>query len=177
MFVRIKKIHGQKYAYKVHNSWTKYGPRQKHLGYLGKLFAPEKKADKKFEEFLHNVDYSEYINKSDSNQIIRDLIELELLNHGFEEVSNEHFKFNDVFVNLEIRKVITLTSKQNEKPACVKLNQGFLCNETMKELFHFCLEENEEINIYRLANAFVGAGLNVPKEVFIKVYEKKMMGH
>ncbi len=180
MFIRIKKVNGQRYAYKVQNTWTKYGPRQKHLGYIGKLAIPERKDSKSFEEFLHNTEYDEYLQKSGHRQIIKDLIELELLNHGFEETSNEYFRFFGVFVNLELRKVITTTLKQTEKPACVKLNHGFLCNETMKELFHFKLgekEDDEDENIYRLANAFVGAGINVPKDFFVKIYEKILMYH
>lgn len=176
MFVRIKKIYGKEYAYKVHNSWTKYGPRQKNFGYLGKVIKPKRLQDKEFEEFLHNTNYEEYLHKSDYRQIIQDLIELELLNHGFEEASNEFLKYDDVFVNLEMRKVVKMTGKQNEKPACVKLNQGFLCNDSINGLIHFKLEENEEANIYNLANAFVGAGINVPKDVFVRVYEKILKG-
>ena len=176
VFIRIKKIYGNKYAYKVHNEWTKYGPRQKNLGYLGRVCEPKKVNDKSFEEFLHNVNFYEYLHKTDHKQIINDLMEWELLNHGFEQPSNEFYQYDDVFVGLEMRKVTGITKTQTEKKACIKMNQGFLCDNTMRDLFHFKLTDSEDLNIYNLANAFVGAGINVPKDVFVKIYEKILKG-
>ncbi len=81
-FVRKKKIKGKDYAYLVENMWTKKGSRQKVKAYLGKMFVFEQVKN----PVLQDADKKE--------EILRNLVEWELLKHGFE-------KKGDKFVNGE----------------------------------------------------------------------------
>ena len=82
MFIRIKNIKNQQYAYKVRNKWTKKGTRQKTAGYLGKVFriTPQKELD--FKYFVAQ-DLEQYFMKNSSQTIIIDLFKCELIRHGF----------------------------------------------------------------------------------------------
>jgi hypothetical protein len=150
-FIRIKKIKGYEYAYLVENIWRKRkkGARQKVRQFLGRIYKPELKNDMEFSK------EEEYVKNNSFRQIVKDLIEYELLKHGV----------RDFFVDFDKGFVL-----RNNRKAALQINEGFLCNYTLKNLINFKLE-GEEAG-YGLANVFVEAGIKVPQELFVKIFEK-----
>lgn len=156
MFIRVKKIKGKEYAYLVANEWTPNGSRQRVKGYFGAVQKPEPRYEKgsclggNFEETLAG------------------LLRNELLNHGFamSECGGLLAK-EGIVVDVANRKVL------REGKACVLgLNEGFLCEHTLKELFGMKLLENHSQAGAVLANSLVAAGLKVSEEMFVKLFEQ-----
>ncbi len=154
MFIRLKKIKGKDYAYMVHNSWTEKGARQKVTGYLGKVHKPERARQKTLKEFLALESVEDYFSSKEYKEIVSGLIKLELHNHNLED---------SFFMNGTELKTIS------GKDAVVQLNQGFLCNETIKKLLEYNPEQDDG---YTLANLLTYAGLSLEKEHFILLFEK-----
>ena len=165
-FIRTKKIrkNGKEYscAYLVENRWRKRlkggkkGSRQKVKGYLGRIYEYSKVKDKDFFEHHSIEDVKGYVDKG-YNQVIRDLIEWELHKHN---VNKEDF-----LIDFDRKKV-----DRNNKKAAIMMNEGFLCEHTLRNLMNFKIE-GEEIG-YKFAKVFVEAGIDVPEELFVKVFEK-----
>jgi hypothetical protein len=164
-FVRIKKIKEKHYAYLVENKWTKKGARQKSIGYLGKLI-PIKKKKKPilFEDLLkkQNLDLS----KLSTRETILSLIQLELLNHNFKKKSEILFEKDQIQFNLN-----DLNVNNGKRSAVLHLNEGYMCNHTINNLMNFSSEGDEDKVGLDLAKAFVSAGITVPQEVFVNIFE------
>jgi len=177
MFVRIKKINGQKYGYLVKNTWTEKGPRQKVSKYLGKIAILENSessktatTEKEFEKYIGKT-LTEHLAETTAKKIIIDLIKAELSRNGFKQ-KNEMFFLDKIEISIENKKVTI-----QKTPAVVKLNDGYLCELTLNNLIEFRPKEDktdDELG-YALAKAFSDAGIRVPKQVFIAVFEKMMM--
>ncbi len=168
MFIRIKKIKGGKYAYFVRNKWTDKGPRQKSIKYLGKLFELSKKNTASFKEFVKKEDYNNYLETVDSKQLIKDVIEFNLFQHGFSK-KGEKLSSDNIILDFSSNTV-----REAKKKAVLKLNDGYLCDTTLQKSFAFKLEldkSDEELG-FQLANLFTSAGIEVPQDVFIVLYEK-----
>jgi len=151
-FIRTKKIKSYEYAYLVENVWRKRpkkGSRQKVKAFLGRVYKPELKND------LNFVKEEVYVRDNSFKQIVKDLVEFELLKHDVK----------DFFVDFDKNLVL-----RNNRKVALQINEGFLCNYTLKNLINFKLEEEEAG--YSLAKAFVEAGIKVPQELFIKIFEK-----
>lgn len=164
MFVRTKKIKRQKYAYLVQNKWVDGKVKQRVKKYLGKVFSPEKTKETPFYEH-----YSDYPRKGPP-EVIRDIVRLELINHGFAILDDKTLSKEDVIVNVAKCKVKT----KNNKNAVLVLNNSYLHNKKLKELVNFKKEEKEEEATpgTRLAKAFLEAGMNVDKEIFVQLYRE-----
>lgn len=158
-FFRIKKVKGREYAYIVENVWKGKGSRQKVKGYVGRVYRFGAKSDIGLAEFLKTAGVEDYINNNPKNKIINDLIEWELFKHG---VSRREFLID--LNNMEIQK--------NKKNIAIFINEGFMCNATLKNLLEFKPEGDEETDGYRLARAFVEAGVKIPQEIFIGLFGK-----
>ena len=158
-FFRIKKIKGKEYAYLVENEWNRKGSRQKVKGYIGRAYRFDLKSNVDFWEFLKIEDVQDYIEKNNKNKIINDLLEWELFKFG---VSKDEFSID--LSNLKIQK--------NKKGVALFINDGFMCNLTLKNLLEFKAEGDEQNDGYRLARAFVEAGIKVPQDVFVSVFGK-----
>ena len=76
MFIRLKKVQGKHYAYKVHNRRVRGKIKQKVKGYIGRAYIPEKTNEKDFFEFIKK-DTNSY-DKSLKHSV-GDLIKWELL--------------------------------------------------------------------------------------------------
>lgn len=159
MFFRIKKIKGKEYAYIVENSWKKSGSRQKVKGYVGRVYRFDLKNDVDFMQYLKIENIQNYIENSNMGKIINDLIEWELFKFG---ISKQEFLIN--FNNAVTQK--------NKKDVALMINEGFMCNLTLKNLLEFKSEGDEQIDGYRLARSFVEAGIKVPQEVFVGLFGK-----
>lgn len=158
-FFRIKKIKGKEYAYLVENEWNRKGSRQKVKGYIGRAYRFDLKSNVDFWEFLKIADVQGYIEKNNKNNIINDLLEWELFKFG---ISKDEFSID--LSNLKIQK--------NKKGVALFINEGFMCNLTLKNLLEFKAEGDEQNDGYRLARAFVEAGIKVPQDVFVSVFGK-----
>jgi hypothetical protein len=169
MFIRVKTIKNKKgesypYAYLVGNKWYKRkskgkgrGSRQKVIGYLGRVYYFSKANDVSFFDYRKIEDIEEYV-KKDRKSIIKDLVEWELFRHN---ISNE-FK-----VDFAAKKVV-----KGNKEVTLKLNEGFLNSYTLGRLLGFRFRGNEREDGVRLARAFIEAGIEVPKEVFVGIFGK-----
>lgn len=160
MFIRTKKIKGNEYAYIVENKWARKKVRQRVKKYLGRVYKFQKTQDAKF---LYNTE--EYIKKCPKLAIIKELIKIELQNHDFRQTNNIWQKDNCI-VDLNSLKI----RNTKEKPVALAFNNGFLTEFAVKKLIN--LKITDEKGSYLLAKAFVEAGLNIPKELFISYFNK-----
>lgn len=179
MFIRIKRIKGQHYAYKVRNKWTRKGTRQVILGYLGKVYKLESMKElenMEFKEFINSLfynksqynDFEAYFKQASSRELIRDLIRYELFKHGFKCSRNGiRIKSEGLEVNLS-----ELTVMDSKKPVVLGLNNDFLCGYTLRKLLNFKTNSDEEECGKELAEAFILAGIPVKPELFVEVFTK-----
>ena len=180
MFIRIKKIRKKdkvyQYAYIVENRWRKRpkrgrkGARQKVKGYLGRVYFPDKQESKDFFEHYNINDIEGYVkdNKHNRTRIVNELVKLELINHGFKEKEGILF-FNSIFFDIGNNELHSINEKNiKNKKVVLKINDGFMCNETINKLVKGSFGDETG---YEFAKAFVDAGINIPKELFVKLYE------
>ena len=66
--------------------------------------------------------------------------------------------------------------QKDEREVCIRMNNGMLCGFTLKRLFEFDGKGAEPEVGKRLARAFVEAGIDVPQEVFVGLFEKVFEG-
>ena len=159
VFFRIKKIKGREYAYVVENKWLRKGSRQKVKDYIGKAYRFNLVNNINFLEYLKIEDIREYIENNNKNKIINDLIEWEFSKFG---ISKEEFSID--LNNMKIQK--------NKKKVALLINDGFMCDFTLKNLLGFKPEGDEQNDGYKLARAFVEAGIKVPREIFVGLCQK-----
>jgi len=154
MFVRVKKIKGNPYAYLVENEWTPWGSRQRVTKYLGKTITLTR--------------YSEGITELPKglHSTIIEAIAQELQNHGFVREGNT-LKQEDIIVNLEEKTV-----RQKNKKVVLGMNEGYLCSHTLQQLLTFTPEEKHEENAKKLANTVLEAGLKLSSEQFLHLFEQ-----
>ena len=166
MYIRVKKVKGYEYAYLVANKWKKKGDikgaRQKVRKYLGRVLDYKAESDIGFFEFMKAEDSQKYLENNDYGQILKDLIEWEFNKRSIGE---------DVLVYHNKGKV-----QKDGKNVCIRMNNGIFCGFTLKRLFEFDGKGSEPEVGKRLARAFVEAGIDVPQEVFVVLFEKVFEG-
>ncbi|MFH1683224.1 MAG: hypothetical protein ABIA37_05510 [Candidatus Woesearchaeota archaeon] len=156
-YIRTKKISDNLYCYLVENKQTKNGPRQKVKKYLGKAITLEAKKE---------LD-PEFNLKLEKKELLLDLIRYELLNHSFK-------KKDDLLINQKVVfNLNELKATKGKKEVVLKLNEGFLCNFTLKRILAFKKTNDINEDALKLARYFVEAGINIPKDVFVEFYQKK----
>lgn len=158
-FLRIKKIKNKEYAYIVENSWKRKGSRQKVKGYLGRVHKFGLKNDVGFLEYFNIDNLQSYIENNQKNKIIHDLVEWEFFKFGISK--------NEFDISFEEGKI-----SKNGKNAVLMINEGYLCSLILKNLLEFRPESDEQQDGYRFARAFVEAGIKVPQEIFVALFEK-----
>ena len=158
-FFRIKKIKGKDYAYIVENKWKQKGSRQKVKEYVGRVYRFNLMNNDDFLEYFKIEDVQNYIEINQKNKVINDLIEWELYKFNVNK--------NEFLIDLNSKKI-----QKNNKNVAFFINEGFMCGFTLKNLLDFKPEGDEQDDGYRLARAFVEAGIKVPQEVFIGVFGK-----
>lgn len=173
MFIRIKKIKGMEYAYLVKSVWKNNVARQKVVKYLGKVLTPAKTHALSFPEFCQKEDI--VITKTASYQdILAALFAWALYQHGFvkDPLVQKKWIFEHGKISGDPEKLKLMSGK---KEVTVKMNEGYMASYTLKELLKIDLskkvEEQREAGT-RLAKAFVAAGIEVPQDVFIEVFQK-----
>ena len=160
MFLRIKRIKGNEYAYVSENRWMKRKQkvRQETKKYLGRVYRFSKVKD---ECFVCNS-----IEEMTAGDLIKSVVRHELANHGFITVGTKICN-NECFVDLKNSKVYGKRGL-----VAIGMNNGFLSDYTLGRLFCY----NKIKDSYSLAKIFVEAGLEVPKEAFVEIYKKIFKG-
>lgn len=158
MFVRIKKIKGYQYAYLVENTWEKGTSKQKVKEYLGRVYSFPSEA----------LSFPEMDSGTEFGTEVVQLLKWQLSRFGFNIVSDAAIK-DGLKVDLHSFEFIQEKSK---KPFVLKGKEGYLCKHTIKQLLAFTSEGFDEKVGKDLAHAFVQAGIDIPQDVFVKVFEK-----
>lgn len=157
MFVRIKKIQGKFYAYSVQNRRVRGKIKQKVKAYIGKAFFPKKTKDIDFFSFVNHPKDS-YTETKTIKEIVEDLAKWELFKHDLKDIKIDINKFS--------------LTKEN-KPIIIKLNEGYLYSKTIKDIIDFHVVGDDEYFIGKeFAETFIKAGIDIPKELFVKLFEK-----
>jgi len=159
MFFRIKKIKGKEYAYVVENEWKRKSSRQKVKAYIGRIYRFKLVKGIDFFKYSNINNIQSYVENTDKNKIINDLVEWELFKSGIIK--------DDYRIDFENKKI-----QKNNKNVALLINDGFLCGLTLKNLLEFKPEGDEQNDGYRLARAFVEAGVKIPQEVFVGLFGK-----
>jgi len=154
MFVRVKKIKGNNYAYLVQNEWTPWGSRQRVTKYLGKTHTPTR--------------YSEETTPlpAGMKETITAAVVQELKNHGF-VYNGGILRSEELTVNLHDNTV-----RLKNKNAVLALNEGYLCDHTLNQLLSFSPEEHPDKNAKKLANLVLETGLKLSHEQFVHLFEQ-----
>jgi len=157
-FVRKKRIRVKEkyysYAYLVKNKWTKAGPRQEVIKYIGKLLRPELVNDISFNDFI-SEDFDSFVTNSFA-AIVKTLILWELYKYGCKAAFDNKSK-----------KILL-----NNKEVVLEINQGFLCAHNIWKVLNFRpLAEPKQTGL-RFAETIRYAGIDVPKEIFIVLFNK-----
>ena len=183
VYIRIKnfkKKNGEVvgYAYLVENKWkkrvkkgSKKGARQKVKGYLGKVHNFERISDKEFMTHFSVEDVKAHFDEHGMNKVVRDLVRVELLNHGFDE-TGDFYANGDLAVYMGKDFFIKNLKEDKERKLVVAMNEGFLCKETLGNLLKFKAKGDEQEVGLQLGNALLGAGLKVPNELFVEMFER-----
>ncbi len=183
LYIRVKKFRREngnvvKYAYLVENKWKKRGTktgkkgaRQKVKGYLGKVHDCVRCNEKDFISHFSVSDVKAHFGEKGVNEVIKDLIRLELLNHGFSE-NGDFYVNGDLMVYCGEEFFIKNVKDEKDRKIVLCMNEGFLCKETFDKLIGFKARGTEKEIGLDLANALLEAGLKVPNEVFVEMFER-----
>ena len=150
VYIRVKRINKQPYAYLVENISTKNGPRQKVKKYLGRIY-----------DYKKNDQDDQSIIAKTKQEFIKNLVVKQLQNHGFKTKDNHSmqdkvsFSLNDLQFNTGV----------------LAINEGYLCNHTIQQLLEFRKSKDLTKDAHVLAKNFLLAGLPVSKEEFVDFYQ------
>ncbi len=165
MFIRIKgrrNASGREYsyAYLVSNRWKGSSSRQSVKGYLGRVYS-----------FERHLDKGELPVRKSFRGTILALLAAELKAIGF-SASGELFSMEGIEVDL-----VSASVMKGKFPVVVELNEGFLCDYTLKRLLNFRLRGEDALEAgRRLAERLVEAGILVPQETFVGMFNKFYSG-
>jgi len=148
-FLRVKNIKGNAYAYLVENKWTSSGPRQSVKRYLGRVYKIKGQGNYAVK------------NKDGRKDFLLELVKYELgkIKSG---LSKEGIKFDE-------KRMVFF----KERRSCVLgLNQGFMCDFTLKRILNFKKSNDLEKDSVKLAKFFIEAGFDVPQKHFIEYFQR-----
>lgn len=170
MYIRVKTIKGQNYAYLVNSKWDKKRgtSKQKFGKYLGRIYSPEKQYNITLKDITKVQDIEDYIKTTDINQILKDVITVDLLNYNLKR-NKDVFSDKDFFIDIVNLKVYN----QKLVPCTIKINNGYLCDHTLKRLFNTKPSSTDEIQFGKeLARAIIEAGAGIEKDLFVLLFDK-----
>ena len=156
-FIRIKKVKKWKYAYLVENKWKEAKAKQKVKQYLGRVHSLENIAGKSFDKDISKMGFK---------GAIVELLKYELLKSGFDE-GKSGLEKGSLLVNFEKGHFL-----DGKKPVVLESNEGFICSSTFDKVMNFKKCKTEEETGLRLAEAILEAGISMPHDVFVKIFEK-----
>ncbi len=156
-FIRTKKVKKWKYAYLVENKWKSSKTKQKVKQYLGRVHTLDNIAGMNFEKDIGKMSFKESVGE---------LLKFELVKNGFKQ-SKGSLKKGSLLVNFEECRFL-----DGEKPVVFESNEGFICSFTFDKIMNFRKCRTEEETGLRLAEAILDAGISIPHDVFVNVFEK-----
>lgn len=167
------------YAYLVENRWkkrvrkgSKKGARQKVKGYLGKVHEFSRVGKREFMSHFEVSSIETHFDEHGKEQVIKDLVRIELLNHGFEE-TGDFYVNGDIAVYLSDEDFFIKNLKEEkDRRLVIAMNEGFLCNETFNKLLSFKGNGGPKEVGLSLGNAILEAGLKVPNEIFVEMFNR-----
>ncbi len=162
VFIRTKKIKNKNYAYLVENTWTKQGTRQKVKGYLGRIVEMRDQNPITFQQFMT----AHRLEPKHPQDMIHCLVCWELYQHGFVPNGNS-WQHEEITVVPSDGTVIS-----RKKPVVLRMNDNFMSTYTLQKLLAFKPEGDERSVAVALAEALVSAGIKIPKDVYIELFEK-----
>lgn len=177
VFIRKKKINGKDYAYLVRNRWTKDGSRQK-AKYLGKLLSFSIIKELSLNDFIRNnylYELHQFIRKSTKKEILKALIEHELVRRGFEQgiVKKADPKKEVLHNNSHYFKDNKIIKISTSKECIVEMNEGFLCSYSVDKLLKLKpIGYDEREKGIMLAKVLLEAGLKVERDVFVLIFDR-----
>ena len=159
-YIRIKDVprNGKKYtyAYLVKTTWRKRKkPKQTTLKYLGKLY-PLPAVKKHHLCINHNLT---------SQELYKDLLRRELLNHGFEQ-KNTHLYLKDNCI-ADLNNLLFYT--QEGKEIVLQLHSGFLCHHSAKQLLTYTPTLDKQGQKH-YAKILALTGIHLEPEEFVDLY-------
>lgn len=159
-FIRTKKVKGWRYAYLVENKWKQSKTKQKVKEYLGRAHKLENIVGIKFKKDITSMSFKE---------AVAELLKFELMKNGFKETKGKgNLLIKERFaVNFDNGHFLS-----DKKPVVFESNEGFICSSTFDRIMGFKPSETEEETGLRLAEAILEAGISIPHDVFVKLFEK-----
>ncbi len=159
-FIRIKKVKDWKYAYLVENKWKSKKTKQKVKQYFGRVYPVDNIVGLKFDKDIARMGFKE---------AVAELVKFELMKNGFKEDKKKKGMLKKESFAVNFDKCEFLNKK---KPVVFESNEGFICSYTFNNVIKFKPSDTEEETGLRLAEAILGAGISVPHNVFVKLFEK-----
>lgn len=160
MYIRIKPVKTQEYAYLIENKWNKRKKaiKKKNKAYLGRIYRLQK---------TKSEDISQEVFKNSYKNIIKILISQELKNHNFKQ-KQDILYLDNLTINLK-----SLIVQKNNKPVTLLINEGFLNNYTLKKTINYKIKTDYQlIEGKKLAKLLVLTGLKLKPEQFILLFQK-----
>ncbi len=182
-YIRVKKIKKKsgreyRYAYIVENKWkkrvrkgSKKGARQKVKGYLGKVHDFSRVGEGDFISHFDVKDVKAHFDEHKVEGVIKDLLRLELMNHGFEE-TGDFYANGELAVYIGEEFFIKNLNSEKDNKLVIAMNEGFLCKETLSKVLNFKPSGTPKEVGLALGNALLEAGLKVPNEIFVEIFNR-----
>jgi len=148
------------YAYLAQIKRPRKKPKQKIVKYLGRVYTFSKIGTKQ-----------PVINLNQTMQdLFYSLVKAELENHGFSEIAPQ--KLRNEGIEVDVNQT-TIINKNTGKRACIQLNQGILCEETLKNLLEYSPpQENIKKISQHFAKTVIEAGIQAPETVMVQIFQK-----
>jgi hypothetical protein len=147
------------YAYLARMKSLKRHPKQKIVKYLGRVYTPKKQEDKLQE-----------IQEGSWRTMLENLLKNELKNHGYKEITPKKLQDTEIIIDLETQEVKTL---KTGKRATICMNQGLLCNETLKKVVRYRPPKEDIKTISKhFAKTIVEAGIMASNQTLMVIFKK-----
>ncbi len=147
------------YAYLAEMRQIRSKPTQRVKKYLGRVYAVEKIIKQQTKEWPQTL-----------QEMLKEMIRRELKNHNFEEKGQDRWMNGDLEVNIDAK---TVKNTLTEKKASIQMNQGILCDETLKKLVEYAIPKENMKRVGKdFAKTVVEAGLEASNEVIIEAFKK-----
>jgi len=158
-FIRLKKRVNNYYAYLVINKWGKNSSKQKVKSYLGRYYKLKSDINNQ------NKHLPLYIKKE---LIFIYLLKNELKSNGFKQ-KNKYVFINPKGYLIDI-KTNDVINKYTKKQICIGLNEGYLCNYTLKNLSKFTIKKDKKETGKNLIKLLLDLGINPDKDLFLAIF-------
>jgi hypothetical protein len=119
--------------------------------------------------FLENIVGSKFekdISKMSFRDAVKELVKFELMKNGFME-EGDVLKKEKFVVNFDDMKF-----SNGKRPVVFESNEGFICKSTFEKAVNFKKAKTEEETGLLLAETILEAGISIPHNVFVKLFEK-----